>query len=117
MRAMDPSGKKIWHAAVRIGNAQVFINDTAPEMGANASHSQFWIYVEGVDAAFKRAVDAGCKVSMPLNDTFWGDRMGVVSDRWNNTWVIAQHVKDMTPAEMQKAQDEFVKQQASQPKK
>jgi hypothetical protein len=40
---------------------------------------------------------------------FWGDRLGAVVDRWGIKWNIAQRVKDMTPAEMQKAQDEFVK--------
>jgi uncharacterized glyoxalase superfamily protein PhnB len=108
MRAPDPSGKKIWHAVMRIGNAQFFVNDTFPEMGAKASHSCFYIYLDGVDVAFKRAVDAGAKAVMPLADMFWGDRLGTVIDPWGNQWTIAQHMKDLSPAEMQKAQDEAV---------
>jgi hypothetical protein len=53
MRAPDPSGKKIWHAQIRIGSSNLFVNDTFPEMGAGATKSQLWIYVDGVDAAFK----------------------------------------------------------------
>jgi len=45
---------------------------------------------------------------MPPDDMFWGDRISEVHDRWGNQWVIAQHVKDLSPAEMKKAQDEFV---------
>ena len=108
-RAPDPSGKKIWHAALRIGNAQIFINDNFPDMGSTVTKTDLWIYSDRVDAAFKRAVDAGCTVTMPLADMFWGDRIGGLSDRWGNRWMLAQHIKDMTPDEMMKAQDEFVK--------
>lgn len=108
MRAPDPSGRKIWHAVLRIGNSQFFVNDTFPEMGAKPCHSCFYIYLDGVDAAYKRAVDAGAKPAMPVNDAFWGDRLGTVIDPWGNQWTIAQHMKDLSPAEMQKAQDEAV---------
>lgn len=105
-RAMDPSGKKIMHAAVRIGDSTFFCNDTFPDMGGVAHPAQLWLYVEDVDAVFKRATEAGCKSLMPLADMFWGDRFGKVTDRWGNEWSLAQHIKDMTPAEMKKAQDE-----------
>ena len=108
MRAPDPSGKKIWHASIRIGNSQVFVNDTFPEMGGAANKSRLWIYVENVDALFKRATGAGATVKMPLGDMFWGDRIGCVVDKWGNEWNLAQHTKDMTPDEMKKAQDAFV---------
>jgi uncharacterized glyoxalase superfamily protein PhnB len=114
MRAPDPSGKKIWHAMLRVGDSPIFVNDTFPDMGAGPGKASLWLYLPNVDAAFKRAVDAGCTVRMPLGDMFWGDRVGTVTDRWDNQWTLAQHVKDMTPAEMQKAQDDFVK---SMPKK
>ncbi|HVI23987.1 MAG TPA: VOC family protein, partial [Myxococcales bacterium] len=71
-----------------------------------------WLYQENVDRGFQRAKDAGLKVVMPPADMFWGDRMGSVTDRWGNQWTLAQHVKDLTPAEMKKAQDDFVAQQA-----
>ncbi len=108
MRAPDPSGKKIWHAEIRVGDSVLFANDAFPEMGGGANVSRLWIYREGVDAWWKRAVDAGCKVKMPIADMFWGDRLGTVVDKWGNEWTIAQHMKDMTPAEMKAAQDAFV---------
>ncbi len=108
MRAPDPSGKKVWHAAMKIGDSQFFLNDTFPEMGSTANHTKLWVYLEGVDAAFKRAVEAGAKVHQPINDMFWGDRMGTVVDPWGNQWTLAQHVKDMTPDEQKHAADAFV---------
>jgi uncharacterized glyoxalase superfamily protein PhnB len=109
-RAADPGGKKVWHAAIRIGNSMLFVNDVFPEMGGSQSQSSQWLYVPDVDAAFKRAVDAGAKPTMPPADMFWGDRMGQVADSFGQKWTIATHTKDMTPAEMQAAQDAFVAQ-------
>jgi PhnB protein len=105
-RAPDPSGKKIWHAQIRIGDSSIFVNDAFPEMGSVPSASSLWIYSDDVDAAFKRAVDAGAQVKMPLADMFWGDRMGSVVDRWGNRWTFAKHVKDLSPDEMKRATEE-----------
>jgi uncharacterized glyoxalase superfamily protein PhnB len=108
-RAIDPSGQKIWHAAVKIGTSMIMINDVFPEMDPTAqqSVSNFWLYVEDVDASFKRAVEAGAKASLPPTDMFWGDRMAHVVDPFGQKWAIATHVKDMSPDEMKKAEDDF----------
>lgn len=102
-RAPDPSGKKVWHAQIKIGDSAVFVNDAFPEMGGGATPTSMWLYSAEVDAAFKRAVDAGAKVLMPVTDMFWGDRMGTVVDKWGNRWSFAQRVKDLTPEELRKA--------------
>ena len=115
-RAMDPTGKKVWHAELRIGDSAFFINDTAPEMGATPSFSSLWIYTGDADAAFDRAVKAGAKATMPMADMFWGDRVGMLVDRWNIKWNIAKHVKDLSPTELKAAQDAFVAQMAKQKK-
>jgi uncharacterized glyoxalase superfamily protein PhnB len=106
-RAPDPSGKKIWHAQLRIGDSAIFVNDTFPDMGPPTGPASLWIYTENVDAAFKRAVDAGAQVKMPLADMFWGDRMGTVADRWGNRFSLAQRTKDMKPEEMRLAGEAF----------
>jgi PhnB protein len=112
-RAMDPTGKKVWHASLRIGDSTIFVNDAMPEMGGpGAQPSRLWLYVEDVDGAYKRATQAGAKALMPPTDMFWGDRYGNVTDAWGNEWGIAQHVRDLSPAEMKKAQDAFVAQMA-----
>jgi len=107
-RVPDPSGKLIWHAMIRIGDSTIFLSDEIPGMGNAARPSQLWLYGEGVDNAFKRATSAGCKALMPPTDMFWGDRMGKVADRWGNEWSLAQHTKDMSPEEMEKAKNAFI---------
>ncbi len=101
-RVPDPSGKKIWHAQVRIGDSAIFLNDTFPEMGPVPGPASLWVYSEDVDGAFKRAVDAGAVVAMPLADMFWGDRLCSVADRWGNRWNLAQRTKDLSPEEMRR---------------
>jgi uncharacterized glyoxalase superfamily protein PhnB len=105
-RAPDPSGTKIWHAEIRIGDSVVFVNDAFPEMGSAPNATSLWLYSENVDAAFRRAVDAGAQVKMPPADMFWGDRMAALSDRWGNRWTLAQRTRDLSGDEMKRASEQ-----------
>ncbi len=109
-RAIDPSGKKIWHAALRIGNSILFVNDVFPEMGGTASNSSLWLYVNDVDAWYARALEAGAKSNMAPMEMFWGDRMGQVTDPFGQKWNLATRVKNLTPEEMKAAEKAFVAQ-------
>jgi PhnB protein len=109
-QAADPSGTKIWHASLRIGDSMLFVNDVFPDMGGTPSHSNLWLYVQDTDASFKRAVDAGAKAAHQPSDMFWGDRMGQVIDPFGQHWTIATRVKEMTPEETKKAADAFIAQ-------
>jgi uncharacterized glyoxalase superfamily protein PhnB len=109
-RAPGPDGRRIMHAAIRIGNSCVFLVDDFPEFCEGKSESPKALngtpvtihrYVENCDAAIKRAQDAGATVVMPPMDMFWGDRYGVVVDPYGHKWSFATHIKDMTPAEME----------------
>ncbi len=106
--ALDPSGKKVWHASLRIGDSMIYVNDVFPEMGGAPSQSSMWLYVPDCDASFRRAVDAGGKVTMPPTDMFWGDRMGQIADPFGQKWTIATRTRDMTPEEMKAAGEAFV---------
>jgi PhnB protein len=109
--ARMPDGK-VLHAALRIGDSMLMLNDEFPEMGGLSPLSTggagvtIHIYTENVDEAFNRAVAAGAKVAMPLMDQFWGDRYGIVSDPFGHKWSIATHTKDMSFEEMQRAQED-----------
>jgi uncharacterized glyoxalase superfamily protein PhnB len=113
MRMAGPGGR-VMHAEVRIGNSRVMLADEMPEMGCKAPQAfggspvSFYIYVENVDAAWKRAVDAGATFKMPLMDMFWGDRCGQIEDPFGYKWNLAQHIKDLTPEEMKKGQEEWI---------
>jgi PhnB protein len=51
------------------------------------------LQVEDADAAFNQAVAAGAVVAMPLDDMFWGDRYGQVTDPFGHRWSIASTIK------------------------
>ena len=46
-----------------------------------------------IDAWWKRAVDAGCEVTMPLDVMFWGDRYGQLRDPFGVSWAMNAPVK------------------------
>ena len=117
---MGDSGK-LAHAEIKIGDSHVMLSDQWPDMnllgpkargGATAS---LMIYLEDVDAAFQRAIDAGAAEERPPADQFWGDRMATVVDPFGHRWTLATHVEDVSPEDMQRRMAEFAAQQQAQP--
>lgn len=111
-RIPTPDGK-IMHAAVGIGDSMVMLVDEMPDwncLGPNArggTSVTIHLQVADSDAVFAQAVKAGATVKMPLDDMFWGDRYGIVTDPFGHAWSIATHVRDVSPEEMQKASQEM----------
>lgn len=70
---------------------------------------RFMIYIPDVDAAFKRALDAGATVQIPVQDQFYGDRSGMVKDPFGHYWNLATHVEDVPPEEMARRAAEAAK--------
>ena len=122
MRIAGPDGKHLMHAEIEVGNSKVMLADESPEMGCRAPasvgsvSSSLYVYVEDVDKAFRRAVEAGAKALMPPTDMFWGDRFGQVEDPSGHRWGLATHKEDPSPEEMARRQKEFFA-QMSQGKK
>jgi PhnB protein len=52
-------------------------------------------------------VAAGARVSMPVQDMFWGGRYGKIVDPFGHEWGINQQVKEQSHDETQIAADEF----------
>jgi PhnB protein len=114
-RSLGPDGR-ITHAELKIGDSRFYANDALMGKGAKelgGSPVGFWLYVDDSDALFKRAVDAGARVQMPLVDQFWGDRAGSVADPEGISWWIATRKEDLTRDEMEARATEFFKQMAT----
>ena len=115
MRFPGPGGA-IMHAEIKIGDSIVMLADEMPEQGGRSPKSiggtpvSFFVYREDVESAWKRAVDAGAKVLVPLADQFWGDRTGCLEDPFGHQWWLAQHLKDLTPEEIRKNAEAFFSQ-------
>jgi PhnB protein len=51
---------------------------------------------------FERALAAGAKERRPLENQFYGDRLGAFEDPFGHEWNVATHVEDVPPEEMSK---------------
>jgi uncharacterized glyoxalase superfamily protein PhnB len=102
------SGGKIMHACLEFGNSKLFLADTNEKMGCSEpSVTSFYVYVENVDDAFKKASDAGLKQLYPVSDMFWGDRTGTVEDEFGIKWTLATFVREVSRSDMEKGRQEF----------
>jgi PhnB protein len=108
-RSPGPGGK-LMHAQVRIGDAMLMFADDfgaefgMPPLAQGRMPFHLHIYVPDADATWKQAVAAGCEVTMPISDQFWGDRYGHVKDPFGITWAIATRKEELTPQEIQERQ-------------
>ena len=108
-----PMGEKIGHAEIKIGDSFVMLADEFPDMGhlgpntRGGPTSSILLYVEDVDSAFKQALNAGAKEQRPVQDQFWGDRMGTLVDPFGHQWSLATHVEEVSPEEMQRRMAEM----------
>jgi PhnB protein len=87
----------------------------APSPTSTPSSSLF-LYFEDVDSVFNRAVSAGARVDMPMQDMFWGDRFGKVTDPFGHQWQLAMHIEDVAPEEIGRRAQEFFAKAATQNK-
>lgn len=107
MRMPDSDGK-IGHAEIKIGNSPIMLADEFPDRGYKSPQSiggtpvSIMLYVENVDKTVERAVAEGAKITKAVEDQFYGDRNGTISDPFGHVWTISTHVEDVTPAEMQR---------------
>ena len=108
-----PMGDKVGHAELKIGDTQIMLNDEFPEgdnLGPKARGGTpvgFIIYTEDVDSAFRKAIDAGGTEAKPVENQFWGDRMGTLTDPFGHKWSVATHVEDVAPEDLQRRLQEF----------
>jgi PhnB protein len=115
---MEGPGGTIGHAELIIGDSTVMLADEVSEMGYRSpktlggSAVSILLYLENVDDVFKRALAAGGRELRPLENQFYGDRMGTLEDPFGHVWSIATHVEDVSPEEMQRRAAEMTKQKA-----
>lgn len=104
-RLLSPDGQAVMHAQLTIGNSVIMLGSEMPPHALSpksrgGSSVYLHLYVPDADAAFDRAVKAGCIIKMPVSEMFWGDRYGVVEDPSGHQWAIATRQHDYTQAQV-----------------
>ena len=105
-RMPGPDGK-IGHAEIEIGGSAIMMGGDCPGRTQSpktigGSPVGLYLYVKDVDAIFKQAVDAGATVTQPVQNWFYGDRSGALTDPFGHIWHVATHVEDVPPQEIAK---------------
>jgi len=102
-------GGKLMSVELWFGDSTVMVADEFPEMGVlspqtvGGTSTVLHLYTEDVEILWKRAVDAGAVVLLPLQDQFWGDRHGQLTDPFGHRWGLAQHLRDVPSEEVARA--------------
>lgn len=92
-------GARIMHANLSLFGSEVMLHDEFPEFGGDVlaptsrGGASLAININlktpaEVDAAIKRAEDAGATVTMPAEDAFWGSRYGRIRDPFGHVWAF-----------------------------
>lgn len=119
-RFIEPGGK-VGHATISIDGAEIMVSDAFPDYGAVAPDEgnttatfALNLYVPDADATVAAAERAGAAVQRPVEEQFYGSRMGTVVDPFGVRWMIGTHVRDVSADEMSKAVSDY-QQSGSEP--
>jgi PhnB protein len=116
LRLPMPDGR-LAHAEIRMGGSIVMLHDEAPDWKAFSPQTvgdtsvSIMLYVNDVDAVFKRAVAAGATSVMEVADQIYGDRAGGLKDPFGHKWHIATHIEDVPLDEIKRRAARMFEQQ------
>jgi PhnB protein len=100
-----PDGK-VGHAELQLGDTVLMLSDPFPQSSLKppkqlgGTSVALFMYVEDVDSFVDKAVEGGATLATPVEDMFWGDRYGKLSDPFGHEWQVATHKEDLTPEEI-----------------
>ena len=107
MRFPGPNNT-IMHAEIKIGDSPIMLadeRDGSPyrnPLAVGGTPVSLMVYVEDVDEVFNQAVSLGAKSTSAVQDQFYGDRSGNLTDPFGHVWTVATHKEDVSSAEMER---------------
>jgi uncharacterized glyoxalase superfamily protein PhnB len=106
-------GNKLMHAHLKIGDSDVFLSDIFPGSDSvdptkTGPSVNLHVWSRNVDKLWAGATANGAKVTMPIDDMFWGDRYGKLIDPYGHSWALSYRSK-LSRAELEKKREEAMK--------
>lgn len=92
----DDKGRTM-HVHLHVNGSSIMLCDGYPEPGHPVEKPQAFhlmLMVNDIDAWWRRAVDAGAEVVMPVAGMFWGARYGQLRDPFGVVWAMNQPIQD-----------------------
>lgn len=100
MPAQD--GKRLMHADITVNGGRILMSDEFPEHGeehgvvraptaknlAGVAIALHYAKPADVDAAYRRAMEAGCKSVQEPADMFWEARFAMLRDPFGHRWMM-----------------------------
>lgn len=90
MPSAEEQKNKIMHARFTVGGSEVMASDGRPGeqyTGNNVALSIDFEAVEDMKQKFDKLAEGG-KVTMPVQDTFWGATFGMLTDKYGIQWMF-----------------------------
>jgi PhnB protein len=81
---------KVMHAEMKVGAASIFASDNMghdTKAGSNCSLNLNYEEPAELEKAWSKMTE-GARITMPLQDTFWGAKFGTLQDKYGINWMF-----------------------------
>lgn len=102
-RLTTPDGKRVVHAEILLHGAKVYLSDDFCDEAGKSGNLSLHLEVPDADKAIAQATAAGAKITMPVEETFWGARHGRFEDPQGVCWSVSTQVRILSEGEMKNA--------------
>ena len=81
---------KILHVAMKVGETIVYGSDAPPQYYQKPAGLHVSVTIESIEESERiyAALSEAAQVAMPLQETFWAQRFGMLTDRFGTPWMI-----------------------------
>jgi PhnB protein len=91
-RDETPDGK-IMNAILKIGDSMMMLSDNMMGPQPQGSPVTIHLYSKDVDKLWGQAMSAGATETVPLDNQFWGERYGQLTDPFGHKWSMSMQVR------------------------
>lgn len=83
----------VMHGSINLGNAHLMADDMSSDLKEGNRYTLSWSSesLDDVLEVWERFVEQGANIIMPLEQTFWAEKFGILVDRFGIQWMIQKY--------------------------